>query len=312
MSEIFFSVLPVLSLFFLGFFLQKIHFFKEESIPDIKNIVVSIALPCLLFRAFSQLNLQAKFIVVVVMVFGVCLLMLILGKALATLLHIRSPYFPILLGGFETGMLGYAIFISVYGIEDIDKLAIIDLGQVIFVFFVLMALLIKLRDGTQSSAQLLKMFMTSPVIISIFLGIVVSLIKGDADYSDNRLVEYVNQLVTLLGNLTVPLICLVIGYELKIDFNTARLSAKTIIIRKILLLFLAFFINKVIFAHILHLQPIYEYALLTMFILPPPFVITLFLRENDKENQQYVVNTLSLSTLVSVVVFIVVTLLYHT
>jgi hypothetical protein len=40
-------------------------------------------------------------------------------------------------------MLGYAIFIAVYGMEEIDKLALIDLGQVLFVFFVLMALLMK-------------------------------------------------------------------------------------------------------------------------------------------------------------------------
>lgn len=311
MANIFFSVLPVLTLFVLGYLLQRIHFFKVQSIQDIKKMIVSIALPCLLFRAFSQLELQPKFLIIVILVFGICGFMVILGKMLAKVLHISSPYFPILLGGFETGMLGYAIFIAVYGIDEIDKLAIIDLGQVLFVFFVLMALLMKYRDGTQSASQLLQMFLTSPVIISIFLGILVSLLKGDADYSTNRMALYVGEVITLLGNLTVPLICLVIGYELKFDFHSARLSVKTIVIRKLLLIVLALLMNKVVFVRILHLEPLYEYALLTMFLMPPPFVIALFLKEDDQESQQYVVNTLSLSTIISIALFLLISMVYR-
>ena len=122
MTNIFFSVLPVLTLFVMGYGLQRIHFFKVQSIQDIKKLVVSIALPCLLFRAFSQLELQSKFLIIVLLVFGICGVMVMFGKILAKILHISSPYFPMLLGGFETGMLGYAIFIAVYGIDEIGKL----------------------------------------------------------------------------------------------------------------------------------------------------------------------------------------------
>ncbi len=237
--------------------------------------------------------------------------MVLLGKMLANILQISSPYFPMLLGGFETGMLGYAIFIAVYGMEEIDKLALIDLGQVLFVFFVLMALLMKQRDGAQSASQLVKMFLTSPVIISIFLGIFASLLKGDTDYSTYRMVHFAGQVITLLGNLTVPLICLVIGYELKFDVHSARLSVKTIVIRNILLIVFALLMNKVVFVRLLHFEPIYEYALLTMFLMPPPFVIALFLKEEDRKNQQYVINTLSLSTVVSIGLFIMISMIYR-
>ncbi|MDY0094934.1 MAG: AEC family transporter [Candidatus Vecturithrix sp.] len=311
MTNIFFSVLPVLTLFILGYVLQRVHFFNAQSIPDIKKLVVSIALPCLLFRAFSQLELQPKFLAVVILVFGICGVMVLLGKMLANVLQISSPYFPMLLGGFETGMLGYAIFIAVYGMEEIDKLALIDLGQVLFVFFVLMALLMKQRDGAQSASQLVKMFLTSPVIISIFLGIFTSLLKGDTDYSTYRMVHFAGQVITLLGNLTVPLICLVIGYELKFDVHSARLSVKTIVIRNILLIVFALLMNKMVFVRLLHFEPIYEYALLTMFLMPPPFVIALFLKEEDHKNQQYVINTLSLSTVVSIGLFIMISMIYR-
>lgn len=309
--DIILSVLPVLTLFALGYFLQKIRFFQPESVPDIRKIVVSIALPCVLFLAFSQLELQLSLLAIVVVVFGVCVVMVLIGKGVAGMLQVSSPYFALLFGGFETGMLGYAIFISVYGMEEVDKLAIIDLGQVLFVFFVLMALLIKLRDGAQRFGQLLRLFLTSPVIISIFLGIFVSLLKRVFDFSGTQWYLYIEDVASMLGNLTVPLICIVIGYELKLDFQTLRLSAQTILIRTVLLLGFALAINKILFVRILHLGPMYEYALLTMFVLPPPFVMSLFLKEEDQANQHYVVNTLSLSTLVSLVVFIVVMMVYR-
>lgn len=309
--EIILSVLPVLSLFVLGYLLQKIQFFQPGTVRDLKKLVVSIALPCLLFIAFSQLELQYSLLIVVGIVFGVCVVMVGIGRLIARGLGISSPYFSLMFGGFETGMLGYAIFISVYGLEEIEKLAIIDLGQVLFVFFVLMALMIKLRDGAQHPGRLVKLFLSSPVILAIFAGILVSLAKTAVDFTDHAGFLYLQNLASMLGNLTVPLICLVIGYELKLDFSTLRLSLQTIILRKICLIVFAVLINKLVLVRLLGLDPMYEYALLTMFILPPPFVISLFLRENDQDNQHYVVNTLSLSTVVSIGVFLLVSVLYR-
>ena len=252
--DIVFSVLPVVSLFVLGHILQRIRFFRDETVQDVKKLVVSIALPCLLFLAFSQLQIQSRFLVVVLLVFGVCCVMILLGKVLSRPLQIQSPYFPLLFGGFETGMLGYAVFISVYGIENIDKIAIIDLGQVLFVFFVLMTLLIRLRDDAQDIRKLGKMFVSSPVIIAIFLGILVSLLKIGGDFTEYRFYQYIEELATVLGNMTVPAICLVIGYELQIDYKTLGLSLKTLVIRTLLLLGFAVTINKLVFVRILHLD----------------------------------------------------------
>lgn len=309
--DIILSVLPVISLFVLGNILRRIHFFQDKTVQEMKKLVVSVALPCLLFQAFSQLDLQLSLLLVVITVFLTCVVMLLIGKAAAGVLHIKTPYFPLMFGGFETGMLGYAIFIAVYGVQEIDKLALIDLGQVLFVFFVLMALLIKLRDGTQHAGQLLRMFLTSPVIIAILAGLIVSLLLRAWDFSDTRGYGYVIALTTLLGNLTVPLICLSIGYELHLDFQTLRLSLQTILLRKILLVMLAVLINKVLFVSILHLAPIYEYALLTMFVLPPPFVIAVFMQEGQTDDHHYVTGTLSLSTVISLLVFLLVSVVYR-
>jgi len=309
--DIVFSVLPIFGLFVFGHLLQRLQFFTLAAVRDLKKFVVSVTLPCLLFIAFSQLELELRLLAIVVIVFAVCAVMVAIGHLIAKSLHIASPYFPLLFGGFETGMLGYAIFIAVYGFHAVDKLALVDLGQVVFVFFVLMALLIKLRDGVQRPAQLVQMFLTSPVIFAILAGMLVSVLNNAPAVASSRTYEAFNNLMTMLGNVTVPVICLVIGYEFQLDVKTLRLAALTILARTTLLLGLALLINKIIFAHFLQIDPLYEYALLTMFVLPPPFVIALFLKDDDTANRQYVINTLSLSTIVSLIVFIVVMMVYE-
>ena len=157
-----------------------------------------------------------------------------LGRVLSNFLKIPSPYFIILMGGFETGMLGYSIFISLYGIEELYKIAVCDLGVAFFPWFFLMPILMKINEEERGFKQHLRLFATNPVIDGIILGIVLSVIRGFVPVTGNRHYEAVRLLLTTVGSMTVPLMCIIIGYGLRIQFSTI--------------------------------------ALLTMFVLPPSFV----------------------------------------
>jgi predicted permease len=302
------SVLPLILLFATGFLLQKLSFFKQSTILDLKKIVSNLALPALLFTAFVSLEFERKFLLVVVTMFVICLLMLLAGLGIRKLLKIESEYFPLLMAGFEMGMLGYALFLSIYGSENLSTFALIDLGQVLFVFFVLMGLLIQKKTGLQKKSELLKSFVSSPVIIAIIAGLAVSFLKQVID--PNIFLDSINEFLHIIGSLTVPLIALVIGYELSIKKDGILLSLQTIIIRKVLLAVLAIVVNLLIIRNVLELPKIYEYAVFTMFMLPPPFVISIYMKQEDRANLNYVVNTLSLSTVVSALAVILVSIFY--
>ena len=302
------SILPILLLFVLGFILQKSKSFSEATIAGIKRIVSDLALPALLFQAFSTVEIESKYLLLVMTIFMVCLLMVLLGKALAKPLGMKSPYFPLMMGGFEMGMLGYALFISVYGIEHLGKLALVDLGQVLFVFFVLMAFLIKERDGVHNKKVLLRQFLTSPVIIAIFLGIIVSLVGKNIE--PNPFILALAEFIDLLAKLTVPLIAISIGYGIHIKGEGLAKALKTILVRKVLLLILALIINHFLVDNLLGMSAIYRYAVLLMFLTPPPFIITIFMKTGDKENADYVDNTLSIDTLVSILSVMAATAMY--
>jgi predicted permease len=302
------SVLPLILLFATGFLLQKLSFFKQSTIIDLKKIVSNLALPALLFTAFVSLEFERKFLLVVVTMFVICLLMLLAGLGIRKLLKIESEYFPLLMAGFEMGMLGYALFLSIYGSENLSTFALVDLGQVLFVFFVLMGLLIQKKTGLQKKSELLKSFVSSPVIIAIIAGLAVSFLKQVID--PNIFFNSINEFLNITGSLTVPLIALVIGYELSIKKDGILLSLQTIIIRKVLLAVLAIVVNLLIIRNVLELPKIYEYAVFTMFMLPPPFVISIYMNQEDRANLNYVVNTLSLSTVVSALAIILVSIFY--
>ena len=303
------SILPILFLFALGFLLQKSPTFTEASIAGIKRVVSDLALPALLFQAFSALELETRYLILVIAMFLVCLLMVLVGKVLAKPLKIDSPYFPLLMGGFEMGMLGYALFLSVYGSENLGKMALVDLGQVLFVFFVLMAFLIRERDGATNPIVLLGKFLTSPVILAILAGILASL--TGKDFAPHPLWTALHEVVSLLANLTVPLIALSIGYGIHIKREGLVLSLKTILVRKVILVVLALAINYFLVDGLLKMDSIYRNAVMVMFLTPPPFVITIYMRPKDKANADYVDNTLSLDTLVSILLVMVATSVYR-
>ncbi len=301
-------VLPVVLLFIVGFSLQKVHFFSEEAIGGLKRLVSDIALPALLFKAFLSIEATPRMLILIVVVFLTCYLMVILGRVIGRVLGIKSPYFAFMMGGFEMGMLGYALFLALYGNENVGKMAVVDLGQVMFVFFVLMAMLIKERDGIGNAKVLIKQFVTSPVIIAILSGLVLSFIAPMVEVTP--FLASLSSFIDMVGSLTVPLIAISIGYTIHIERNNLAISMKTIVVRKVLSLLFVLLINSVLVESILDLPRIYSYAMMVMFLTPPPFVISIFMKQTDKENMDYVANTLSLDTVVSIILIIIVSAVY--
>ena len=135
-----------------------------------------------------------------------------------------------------------------------------------------MPILMKINEEERGFKQLLRLFATHPVIDGIILGIVLSVIKGFVPVTGNRYYEAVHLLLTTVGSMTVPLMCIIIGYGLRIQFSTIALPLKMIFLRITVHTGLMYLINKLVFVRAFGLPAIYQYALLTMFALLPYFM----------------------------------------
>jgi len=98
---------------------------------------------------------------------------------------------------------------------------------------------------------------------------------------------------------------LVIGSGLKFSLKGMKMEFLTVAIRLVFTILFAFIIRFVVLAP-LKLDKQLITALFTLFMLPGPFVIPAFMKNPSLEDKNYVSNTLSINTLISLVaVFIV-------
>lgn len=301
--EILSKVLPVIILIILGGFLRKAKFIGQNTISEFKKIVVNITLPATLFLTFAKTTFESRYIMIFISVFLVCIIMLLLGTVIKKQLKLSNKYYPAIFSGFETGMMGYSLYAVVYGSANIYKLALIDLGQVVFVFFVLVSYLQKLNGRSANAKELTISFIKSPVILSIILGITISFM-GDFSSISSPVFNSIFETLRLLSEMTMPLICIAIGYELKINLKGIGGPLLATVIRMVILLGMAYAINEIVIDRLLDLDNTFKIALYTMFLLPPPFVIPIYMDEKEEENKQFILNTLSISIILSLIAFI--------
>lgn len=304
------KVLPVILLLLLGATLNRIKFLRPETVQELKKLVVNVTLPAVLFLAFARATLELNYLLIVVIVFGLCVLALLLGRWVQPLTGIKAPYFPTLLTGFEAGMMGYAIFSSVYGVENVYKFAVIDLGQVTFVFFILVPFLERLSSGPKPFSTTVANFFRTPVILGILGGIIANRIDLLTLLSSWPISASLVTTLEIVASLTTPLVAIVIGYEMRLQLGSLARPVGTIGLRLLYWVPLGILLSVFVVARLLQLDTGFQAAVMTMFILPPPFVIPLFMRTASEDERTYVVNTLSLATLVTLFAFALVGVLY--
>jgi malate permease and related proteins len=304
------ATLPVIFLVMLGILIRKVQIISPEAIRDFKKLVVNVTLPLLLFKAFATMVFEARYLLIVAAIFLACTLVMVLSSKLGFLPGLTSTYSSFLMAGFEAGMLGYAIFGSIFGDANIPHFAVIDLGQVLFVFFILITRLAVLQGRRLSLGQTLLNFVKSPVIIGIFTGIIANFSGFYQLLAGDGLASSLIATVNLLGGLTMPLVALVIGYELQFQKGRMAVPLQTVALRLAVWVGLALLFNSLVISQFMGLDRNFEAALMLMAILPAPFVVPFYLKEDHKEEQDYILNVLSIGTVVTLIGSVIIRLVY--
>ncbi len=304
MTEIINRVLPIILLIVLGFWARRTGFLAPSTVGGLRKIVVNLALPAVLFIAFLDVELESRYAVVVVVTFLVGVVLYLAGRALRPRFGARHEYFPFLMTGFEAGMLGISLYGAAYGLNRIASFAVVDLGHEIFIWFVFLALLLAKRDGTRDSRALFASFIRSPVVVAIIAGIALNLAGARDVLYDAPILGGAMNTLALVGTLTVPLILLVVGYGIQLDREGIKEAATPVAVRAAILLPLALILPPLLMGRLLGTDAYAQAALFTLLILPPPFIIPLYMKPDAGDERRYVNNVLSLYTVVSIVVFI--------
>lgn len=302
-AQIINRVLPILLLIILGYWIRRTHFVSESTIDDIKKLVINFALPSVLFLSFLNIQLELKYLVLFIILFMLCMLLYWLGKFLKRQFNIQHTYFPFVTTGFEYGMLGISLFGAAYGLENIGYIAIVDLGHEFFIWSVFLALLLMQRDGIQDPKLLIKSFLKSPVSIAILLGILLNIMGVKDLLYQLPVTGALMETLKYLGSLTIPLILIIVGYGIKFDRLGFKDASLVVALRLSILIPLALILIVFLLRGPLKLGKPFEAALFTLLILPPPFIVPLYIKPENIKDKHYVNNVLTVYTVVTIIIF---------
>ncbi len=306
--EILIKIIPMLIAILLGYILTVTHILKENMIGAFKKIIMYVTLPASIFSAFIKINFQINYLMIILSIFITCLIVFLISYLIAKIFSIKSRYFPFLLTGYETGMVGYALYISVFGINAAANLGIVDIGQAMFIFFIYIPKVIGLdnKEGGGLKNSLNNAFKTPP-FWAIIIGFIFAVIGIEA-YSDTMAFLAVDGVLQFLGAPTSLLICFVLGYGLQLSLKGIGFSALTAFIKVIISMAFAFVLNHLVFIP-LAIGPQFTTALYVFFMLPCSFILPIFMQKPNGEEISYVSNTLAISSIFSVAGFVAIVIL---
>ena len=188
-------IVSIIVMILIGALSKKLGLLKENDVETLNNIVINIALPCMIFKVYMLITS----LIVGVLTY---LLLNFLGWDKR---KIWSLVIVVVLG--NTGFLGYPITQGIFGNAGMIRAVFCDISTSI-IFVVLSFILILIFDGEIKVA--IRKIVTFLPLWSIILGITFNIFSIPITSVGSTVVTY-------LAGATIPLIMISLGLSLKID-----------------------------------------------------------------------------------------------
>ena len=296
------KALPVFVMLALGMLCRKTKMISREGVAAMKTFAVNITLPAVMLNAFATASYSRESLIVPLVIFSMCVLMLLGGHLLCRMMKIPGRLLPYLATGFEAGMLGYALFALLFPQESTSAFAMVDLGQVLFVFTLYKALL----AGSSGLRGVIHEALHAPTVWAIAAGILIGASGLYGALAPSGLSGVLDAVTGFVSAPTSAVILLTIGYDLvpgEIRWRkTARLAALRLLVSGAALA-AVLLIDRFMLGSMMH-----PGALILMFTLPPPYVLPVF--ADVEEERTDVSSALSALTLISLLLFMILTVAF--
>ena len=306
MNELIKRIIPVFLTILIGYFLRRKSVIGEGGVQTLKTLIVTLFLPSSMFFAFLKADLSAKYILLFGAVIAVCFILFLTGKFFKKVSITDSIYSAEFFTGFEFGMVGIALFSAVFGTEALPVISIVGLGHEFFIWFVYLPLLKSHAPGAASGFRdILKSFAKSPVIIAILSAVILNKTGAASAIEGNFIGGGILTTLKWLSSVTVSVVLIVLGCSLRFDHLKLGASIKYTLLRLISVAAVSIPAYIAVTHLIPDLPPLFFYAWLTFFLLPPPYIIPIYVPEEHRSENIFLSNTIILYTLVSLCLFVV-------
>lgn len=272
-----------------------------------KKIAINLALPAVIFLSLLKLEIKSSYLILALFVFLISIGLLFAGKGIGQLLRWENPYADLLFTGYENGMLGYGVLAATLGQANIYPIVIMDLGQTLF-FSLIFTTYMRTLNGeitAVSPKSIIKAFLANAYVWASALAILLNSAGFVPLLETNFFTQGLLSGLEQFSALTTPVMCLAIGYGLRIKKIHLRRSFTIIALRLLLLSGIAFLLDFLVIKRLLHLEAVFSVSAYTMFLLPPFFVGALLIKEGAIEEREFALSTISFHILIFLVLFCV-------
>lgn len=294
-------VLPLLVSLGVGFYVRRRAVLTPEAIEGMKTFVMRFALPAMLFGLFFTAQYSLSILLFALTMFALGYLGLGLGYVFSRPFASRSPMLRFMTAGWEVGMLGYALYALLFGAENLRYMAVMDFGQVLFVFSGYITAL-NARNG-QGVKESLKSLLPNPIPWSMLAGALLAVTGVSKALEPSGVTALVKSVFDFLSAPLSCVIFVVVGYGIRFsrrNIGTALISAALrSFVCSILCLLALYFIGL-----FLPLSDAMRWAVILIFLTPAPFILTLYAK--DEQERADVSMSLSVQTLVTILAFLVI------
>ncbi|MDE7264078.1 MAG: AEC family transporter [Anaeroplasmataceae bacterium] len=217
------AILPIILPILLGYFLKKIHFFKEEFLTEANKLVFKILIPILLFSNLYLADLTEINWAFVGFSASAILVLFLIGFVVVLFIPDRKQKGVILQATFRSNyaIIGIPLATMLGGAEAGAEASVIAAVSVPL-FNILAVIALSIYDHDEGSRVSIKSILykiiTNPLIIGVLAGLIVCAINmginaagGDVKEFLNEYIGFVPNTISSLAKVATPLALLVLG-----------------------------------------------------------------------------------------------------
>ena len=211
----FLHILPLILIFFLGYFLKKVKLCDQSAGDLLLKLVFNVSLPALIILSVSQVDLRLEFILLPISAAAIILCTYAVSFITGSFLKLDKKSFGVYLVGAMIMNMGFILpfVISAYGDEGIARAALFDLGNGIIALTFVYFIACKYGGGGISSVLMRKLAFSPPI-----WGLIIGL---SLNFSGFYIPLVIENFLHMAGDMTIALIMLSLGIYLNLDFKRA-------------------------------------------------------------------------------------------
>ncbi|MBE6495810.1 MAG: AEC family transporter [Methanobrevibacter thaueri] len=232
MSAIEVTILSIIIMIGLGYFLKRIDFLSEKDIDPFNRIVMYILMPCMIFHAIysADMSLLPKLGVLPFVILASSLATGIVSYFILKQLNLDdiqlwSVLVTVMIA--NTAFMGYPVNLGIYGQDGFLRAIFCDIATLCIFLMLSCALILKFGGTVKTAVRKIAFF---PPLWAVVLGLVFNFLNIPIGAVVDNTVNY-------LGQGAIPLIMIALG--LSIDFTALSRSKSMIVFTSIMKL--AFF-----------------------------------------------------------------------